>query len=187
VTVLVATGLVAAGVLIGLQLGGGRSAKQVSGGVATFEKLLSTSDQARALTRRALAGACKTSAPGTPARQALVLQLTRAASLDRRAAGLEQRSIELSNEAGDQRRQALWLLLGAQLVTADRASISAIDDYQGWLVDLQAIGCYGGPTNDLHYQAGLVASEQARRAWQRVASSWAYVARYYKLPRWQPT
>ena len=50
--------------------------------------------------------------------------------------------------------------------------------------DLQATGCYGAPTNDIHYRAATEASLPASVAKDRVVATWAGVASRYGLPSW---
>jgi hypothetical protein len=62
--------------------------------------------------------------------------------------------------------------------------LSADQGYEAWLEDLQATGCYGAPTNDIHYHAATAASMAASVAKQRVVLIWAGVASRYGLPSW---
>jgi hypothetical protein len=75
----------------------------------------------------------------------------------------------------------------SDLSAATNASIRTDQDYGAWLGDLQATGCYGGPTNDLHYKAGAAASVIAERADQRLADAWAPIASAKKAPVWLPS
>jgi hypothetical protein len=186
-----AAGLVGAGVLIGRGLGpgpGGASkgspsrppARQLPAAVATFASLLSSSARAGRWTSGAVAGACQLRAPGTKDRQALVVQVGGAIRLYQSVLARARANSAASSLPGGQ-------ALGALLVMADTRALSASQDFQAWLVDLQATGCYGGPTNDLHYQQAVAASRLAREASQRLASAWAPVAGRYGLPSWDPS
>ncbi len=212
---LLAAGLVGAGVLIGLRFGlgaglgtglglGPRSGpsgvgkgtlsrpptgrpptrqpptRQPPAAVATFAGLLSASARAGGWTRGAVAGACRLSAPGAEYRQALVVQVGGAISLYESVLAQARGKLSAGSWTGGR-------ALGVQLVTADTRALGASEDFQAWLVDLQATGCYGGPTNDLHYQEAMAASKQALEASQRLASAWAPVAGRYQLPSWEPS
>ncbi len=110
----------------------------------------------------------------------MVTLMAQAVRLDR---SLLQEEVSAAAVLG---RPPLGPSFGAQLATAVRSALVAEQAYAAWLVDLQGTGCYSAPTNDLHYEQAKAASAASRRAWQRLSSSWAPVARTYGLARWQP-
>ena len=94
-----------------------------------------------------MAQSCQEATPGGTVRSALLGDLIRAIAL--RQAVL--RTLEAD------RLQLLAMPEGALLATdlgaATTAELEMDQDYQGWLQDLQATGCYSAPTNDVHYRA----------------------------------
>lgn len=145
---------------------------------AAFELFLSDSAQAHQLLTAALSSACQPAAPASTARQALIAEVNRAVDL--------RRSV-LSGIAADRRR--LLAMDGGQslvpdLSAATEMSLSADEGYEGWLEDLQATGCYGAPTNDLHYRAASESSLAATAAKHRLVGAWAGVASRYGLRNW---
>jgi hypothetical protein len=152
---------------------GGRTTKEprrssrISSGEAVFERLLATSTSAGHLTDTAVAQSCQEVTPGGTVRSALLGDLSRAIAL--RQAVL--RTLEAD------RLQLLAMPEGALLATDLGASTTAElrmdQDYQGWLQDLQATGCYSAPTNDVHYRAAALGSPGAAGADERLAAAWA--------------
>jgi hypothetical protein len=145
---------------------------------ATFELFLSNSAQAHQLVAAALSSACQPAAPASAARQELIAEVKRAVDL---------RSSVLSGIAAD--RQPLLAMDGGQSLVLDlnaatEASLRADEGYEAWLEDLQATGCYGAPTNDLHYRAASESSLAATAAKQRLVGDWAGVASQYGLRNW---
>ncbi|HUC14254.1 MAG TPA: hypothetical protein VMS00_07355 [Acidimicrobiales bacterium] len=173
--------LVAAAVVAALVLGGA-SPRRATGGASTpqaaFEGLLAKSAQAHQLASAAVNDACRPTAPATPTRQGLITQVSRAAGL--------RRSV-LAGIVSD-RQQLLKMNGGLPLVgdldDATGASLLADQGYEAWLEDLQATGCYGAPTNDIHYRAASEASLAASVAKDRVVGIWAGVASRYGLRSW---
>jgi len=176
--VLTLVAVVAVGALV---LGGG-SPRRTAGRVLTpqtaFEGLLAESAQAHQLVSAAVSDACQPAPPSTPTRQGLIVQVGRAVEL--------RRSV-LAGIASD-RQQLLKMNGGPSLVgdldDASGASLSADQGYEAWLEDLQATGCYGAPTNDIHYRAATEASLAASVAKERVVGIWAGVASRYGLRSW---
>ena len=179
--VLVVLTLVAAVALGALVLGGG-SPRRTAGGVLTpqavFEGFLAESARAHQLVSAAVSDACQPAPPSTPTRQDLIVQVGRAVELRRSVlAGI-----------GSDRQQLLKMTGGPSLIgdleVASGASLSADQGYEAWLEDLQATGCYGAPTNDIHYRAATEASSAASVAKERVVGIWAGVASRYGLRSW---
>jgi hypothetical protein len=178
---LVVLTLVAAVAVGALVLGGGsprRTAGRVLTPQAAFEGFLAESAQADQLVSAAISVACQPAPPSTPTREGLIVQVGRAVEL--------RRSV-LAGIASD-RHQLLKMNGGPSLIgdldDASRASLSADQGYEGWLEDLQATGCYGAPTNDIHYRAATEASLAASVAKERVVGIWAGVASRYGLRSW---
>jgi hypothetical protein len=172
----------AAAVAVGvLALGGGSRhtrAVRTPTPQATFDGFLVESAQAHQLLAAAVSDACKPAPPATTTRQDLIGQVSRAVEMRR----------SVLNGIASHRRQLLAMNGGPSLVSdlddATRASLSADQGYEAWLEDLQATGCYGAPTNDIHYHAATAASLAASVAKQRVVLIWAGVASRYGLPSW---
>jgi hypothetical protein len=187
VALLVVGSLMAGALALTLGAGGGRAGAGHTGGahlppaVSAFEQLLAASAAARLMSDDAVAGACKASSPEDARREALVNEMGRAIDL--------RRSL-VSNAEADQRLFATFRGGQAALqdfVQAAEASMSADRDYMAWLGDLQATGCYGGPTNDLNYRAGAAAWSAATRAGERLVSAWGPIATLYKARTWLPS
>jgi hypothetical protein len=145
---------------------------------ATFEGFLADSSQAHQLVAAAVSEACQPAPPATATRQGLILQVSRA---------VEMRRSVLDGIASN--RQRLLAMNGGPSLVSDlgeatSASLSADQGYEEWLGDLQATGCYGAPTNDIHYRAASEASAAASVAKERVVAIWAGVASRYGLPSW---
>ena len=178
---LVVLTLVAAVAVGALVLGGGPP-RGTAGRVLTpqtaFEGFLAESAQAHQLVSAAVSDACQPAPPSTPTRQGLIVQVGRAVEL--------RRSV-LAGIASD-RQQLLKMDGGPSLIgdldDASGASLSADQGYEAWLEDLQATGCYGAPTNDIHYRAATEASLAASVAKEGVVRIWAGVASRYGLRSW---
>ena len=164
--VIVAASLSAAIVLAGREAIDHRHSSGTSPGEALFEQLMASNSSAKELVATAVARSCAEAAPGIPLRGGLLGDLSRAISL---------RQSVLRALAAD-RVQLLAMPDGAQLVSdlsaATMADLAVDQDYQGWLQDLQATGCYSAPTNDIHYRAAGLDSSAAAGADQRLAQSW---------------
>ncbi len=178
---LVVLTLVAAVAVGALVLGGGsprRTAGRVLIPQTAFEGFLAESAEAHQLVSAAVSAACQPAPPSTPTRQGLIVQVGRAVEL--------RRSV-LVDVASD-RQQLLKMTGGPSLVgdldDASGASLLADQGYEAWLEDLQATGCYGAPTNDIHYRAAIQASLAASVAKERVVGIWAGVASRYGLRSW---
>jgi hypothetical protein len=176
--VLTLVALVAVGALV---LDGGsphRTAGRVLTPQTAFEGFLAESAQAHQLVSAAVSDACRPAPPSTPTRQGLIVEVGRAVEL--------RRSV-LAGIASD-RQQLLKMNGGPSLIgdldDASDASLSADQGYEAWLEDLQATGCYGAPTNDVHYRAATEASLAASVAKERVVGIWAGVASRYGLRSW---
>jgi hypothetical protein len=128
---------------------------------AAFSYLLATSADANRLVRSAVGEACLTQAPGSPGRQRVSAQLSKAAAMSRSVVSL----------AASVRVRLLAMPGGEALVAlldgAAEDSVAADIGYKSWVKDLQATGCYSAPTNDLHYiqaqkasAAGVLAQRQ---------------------------
>ena len=144
----------------------------------TFEGFLAESAQAHQLLAVAVSDACRPAAPAAATRQGLIAQVSRAVEL--------RRSV-LDGLASD--RQRLLAINGGPSLVRDlddatSASLSADQAYEAWLRDLQATGCYGAPTNDIHYRAASAGSLAASVAKERVVGIWAGVASRYGLRSW---
>lgn len=143
-----------------------------------FQGFLAVSASAHQLVAAAIGASCRPAPPGTASRQVLIGQVGRAAAL--------RRSV-LDGIAAD-RKGLLAMHDGRSLVgdleDATEASLSADQGYEAWLEDLQATGCYGAPTNDIHYRAASEASLAATGAKQRLVAVWAGVASQYGLRSW---
>ncbi len=176
--VLTLVAAVAAGALV---LGGGsphRTAGRVLTPQTAFEGFLAESAQAHQLVSAAVSDACQPAPPSTPTRQGLIVQVGRAVELRRSVlAGIASDSQQLLKMNGGQS------LIG-DLDDASGASLSADQGYEAWLEDLQATGCYGAPTNDIHYRAATEASLAASVAKEGVVRIWAGVASRYGLRSW---
>ena len=145
---------------------------------AAFEGFLAESAQSHQLVSAAVSNACQPASPATATRQELIAQVNRAVEL--------RRSV-LEGIASD--RQRLLAMSGGPSLVRDLgeatgASLSADQGYEAWLEDLQATGCYGAPTNDIHYRAAGEALLAATIAKQRVVAVWAGVASRYGLRTW---
>jgi hypothetical protein len=145
---------------------------------ATFEGFLAESAQAHQLLAAAVGAACQAAPPATTTRQDLIGKVSRA---------IEMRRSVLNGIASD--RQRLLAMNGGPSLVSDLddatgASLAADQGYEAWLEDLQATGCYGAPTNDIHYLAATAASLAASVAKERVVVTWAGVASRYGLPSW---
>ncbi len=175
---------VAAGALLlgGLGGFGGASPRRTAAGTLTpqaiFEGFLADSAQAHQLLGEAVSEACQPAPPATATREGLLVEVSRAETM--------RRSV-LDGVATD-RRRLLAMNGGPSLVSdldhATSASLLADQGYEAWLEDLQATGCYGAPTNDIHYRAASEASLAASVAKERVVAIWAGVASRYGLPSW---
>ncbi len=145
---------------------------------ATFETLLVKSAQAHQLLAAAVSGACKPTPPATTARQGLIAEVGRAVEMRR----------SVLDGIATSRPRLLAINGGPSLVSdldhATSASLSADQGYEAWLEDLQATGCYGAPTNDIHYRDATEASAAASVAKEGVVRMWAGVASRYGLPSW---
>jgi hypothetical protein len=173
--------LVAAAAVGALLPGGGshpRTAVRTLTPQATFEGFLAESARAHQLLAVAVSGACQPAPPETTTRQDLIVQVGRA---------VEMRRSVLNGIASD-RQRLLAINGGPSLVNdldeATSASLAADQGYEAWLEDLQATGCYGAPTNDIHYRSATEASLAASVAKERVVGIWARVASRYGLPSW---
>ena len=128
---------------------------------------MASNSSAQELAASAVAHSCEDAAPGAALRGGLLGDLSRAIVL--------RESVLRALDAD--RRRLLAIPDGAQLVTdlgaATMADLIVDQDYQGWLQDLQATGCYGAPTNDIHYRAAGPDSSAAAGANQRLAHAWA--------------
>lgn len=140
-----------------------------------FEQLLEKSAHAHRLVVAAVGDACSSSAPEQAGRRTDVAELGQAVSL--RSSVLRQ----LSSEAMVARRLPSGPLLFSELGTVTRDSLQADRSYLAWLGDLQATGCYGGPTNDINYRAAAQAATQADEATRQLEATWANVAPQLKM------
>jgi hypothetical protein len=182
VLMLAVIALVAAVAVGALVLAGGGSSRRAAvrtlSPQVTFEGFLAESAQAHQVLAAAVGDACRPAPPATKARQDLIIQVSRA---------VEMRRSVLNGIASD-RQRLLAMKGGPSLVNnlddATSASLSADQGYEAWLEDLQATGCYGAPTNDIHYRAATEASLPASVAKERVVAIWAGVASRYGLPSW---
>lgn len=160
----------AAGVVAGVRAASG------PGPAATFEGLLRTSAEAHHLVGEAVAAACAHAGPELTSRRAALGQLEEAVSL--RSSVLRSLSADASLAGRLDDGRALFSELGS----VTRASLEADRDYESWLSDLQATGCYGAPTNDVNYEAAASAAGRAIGATAALEATWARVAPRYKLP-----
>lgn len=140
---------------------------------ADLSSMLSSLSGADRLTRLAVDAACAATSPGP--RQPAVSDLDQAEASDR--------AVLSSLDAG-RARLATWPaatpLLGP-IAQVARASLAVEGDYQAWVSDLEATGCFSAPRNDLNYeQAQIAASSQSAAAGQ-LARVWAPLARRYGL------
>jgi hypothetical protein len=176
--------LVAAAVVAALVLGGASPRRTVGGAStpqAAFEGLLAKSAQAHQLASAAVSDSCRPAAPATSTREGLIIQVSRAVGLRRSVltgiASYGQRLLKMNG----------GMSLVGDLDDATGASLLADQGYEAWLEDLQATGCYGAPTNDIHYRAASEASLAASVAEDRVVGIWAGVASRYGLRSWTAT
>ena len=134
-----------------------------------FEDALRSLSGANEEAGRIVAAGCQVSSPASPARQALVSQLTGLVNAD---------SALLSDLVSARSRLSAWSgLLFTRTSGLTQASLVAIVDYRTWLQDLQATGCYSAPGNNLNYeQAQKAASAEGKDA-REVSSVWGPVAR----------
>ncbi len=151
--------------------GGGEHRSRLSAGEVLFERLMATGSTAQQLTATAVARSCAEAPPGARGRTALLGDLSR-------AIGLGQSVLQLLNAD----KAELLGIPGGSLLTSDlsqatTAELTVEQDYQGWLQDLQATGCYSAPTNDIHYRAAGLEAPVAAAADQRLAAEWAVVER----------
>ena len=181
VILLAVLAFVAAVAVGALVLGGGSPRRTVVRTLtpqATFEGFLAESAQAHQLLAAAVSDACQPAPPATTTRQDLIVQASRAVEMRR----------SVLNGIASERQRLLAMNGGPSLVNdlddATGASLSADQGYEAWLEDLQATGCYGAPTNDIHYRAATEASLVASVAKERVVAIWAGVASRYGLPSW---
>jgi hypothetical protein len=162
--------LASAGVVVGggLSLRGPHSPR-LSTTEVLFERLVGADTSAQGLVATATARACEEAPPGTSVRAALLGDLDRAVVLRQ----------SVLRELGADRAERPTMPDGPALMndleraTADGLTVDEED--QGWLQDLQATGCYGAPTNDIHYRAAALAAPAAAAAEQRLADAWAKV------------
>lgn len=160
--------------------GGGLAASLRSSGSArsarAFERLLVLSGRAHGLVEQAVAGVCASSSPGVAARAKDMAELQEAVSL---------RDIVLSGLSTDQ-GQAHNLpngpLLFTQLRSVTLSSLDADDDYEAWVQDRQALGCYSAPFNDVFYRQAQQAATVADQDVQELAATWVKVAPSLRLP-----
>lgn len=143
-----------------------------------FEGLLASTAGAQRRAATALSTACRVAAPGVGPRQSGATQLSNAEATDR--------SVLVSLGA---RRGFLAALPGGAALAADLGQLAgesaqADADYRAWLLDLEATGCYGAPTNDIHYLEASQASLAASAAQRHLADGWAPLARRAGLPVW---
>jgi hypothetical protein len=128
---------------------------------------MASNASAEGLAATAVARSCAQAAPGLPHRGGFLNDLGRAIVL--RQSVLRALDVD--------RRRLLAMPHGAELVTdltaATTADLTVDQDYQGWLQDLQATGCYSAPTNDIHYRAAGLGSSAAAVANQRLTQAWA--------------
>ena len=161
-----AASLSAAIVLAGREAIDHRHSLGTSTGEALFEQLMASNSSAEELVATAVARSCAEAAPGIPLRRGLLGDLSRAISL---------RQSVLRALAAD-RVQLLAMADGAQLVSdlsaATMADLAVDQDYQAWLQDLQATGCYSAPTNDIHYRTAGRDSSAAAGTDERLAQAW---------------
>jgi hypothetical protein len=164
--VIVAASVSAAIVLAGREAIDHRHSLGTSTGEALFEQLMASNSNAEELVATAVARSCAQAAPGIPLRSGLLGDLSRAISL---------RQSVLRALAAD-RVQLLAMADGAQRVSdlsaATTANLTLDQDYQAWLQDLQATGCYSAPTNDIHYRTAGLDSSAAAGADERLAQAW---------------
>jgi hypothetical protein len=144
-----------------------------------FGRLLATVASARALTGQAAGRACLVSAPASPARAALVAELSRAVALD-------EPVVAVLSAPGSRSRfgfpGAGPLVADLRTVASTAVSVARLD--RSWLEDLQATGCYSAPTNDLHYMEAQRASAGAQAAAADLARRWSAVAAGRGLRLW---
>lgn len=163
-------GGLAAGVVIAVTASSGpRPAVQ-------FELMLKKSASAHHLVELAVGGACKVAAPQQPSRRSALADL-------RTAVGLRDQVLaSLARERQLAPRVPQGPQLFAELGDVSRYSVAADRDYEHWVEDLQAIGCYSAPTNDLNYQAAVQAAGLAIDATHRLEATWDLVARRLRMP-----
>ena len=171
-----------AGAVVVLGTGALRGPRHVTArpapGAVVFEQLLAQSANAQQLEATAVAHACQESAPGAPARNSQLTELNRAVKLEYSVLGAVQVDTrELSTVPEG-------VLLLADLDAVAAAGLTIGRDYEGWLQDLQATGCYSAPTNDIHYRAAGVEVVAASGAEQRLAGTWDGIAARYNLRAW---
>ncbi len=151
---------------------------RLASGEAVFESLLATSANAHHLVESVLAASCAEDAPAAARRSALIDQVDRAIDLQGSVLdGLQANRPALTTMPDGP-------LLITELDAATDASLTVDRDYEAWLVDLQATGCYSAPTNDIHYRAAMRASPAETGADQRLAGVWAHVASHLSLRSW---
>jgi len=143
-----------------------------------FEGLLASTAGAQRRAATALSTACRVAAPGVGPRQSGATQLSKAEATDR--------SVLVSLGA---RRGSLAALPGGAALADDLGQVAgesaqADADYRAWLLDLEATGCYGAPTNDIHYREASQVSLAASAAERHLADGWAPLARRAGLPAW---
>jgi len=155
-----------------------RTAARALAPQAAFEGFLRESAQSQQLVSAAVSNACQPASPATATRRELIAQVSRAVELRR----------SVLDGIASHRQRLLAMSGGPSLVRdlddASGASLSADQEYEAWLEDLQATGCYGAPNNDIHYRAADMASLAASIAKERVVASWAGVASRYGLRSW---
>jgi hypothetical protein len=147
-----------------------------NGPAASFEHLLQKSATAHQLVGEAVSGACASAAPGAGSRQAGMVKL-------RQAVVLRQSVLaDLADLGGVAGRLPSGRLLFRELGALSRSALEADRDYESWLQDLEATGCYSGPTNNLDWNAAQAAAGRADRATRRLATTWAEVAPDLHMP-----
>ena len=139
-----------------------------------LSSMLSSLSSADRLTRQAVNIAC--AGPASPGlRQPAVSDLDQAEASDR--------AVLSSLEAG-RARLSTWPaatpLLGP-IARVARASLAVEGDYQAWVSDLEATGCFSAPRNDLNYERAQLATSSQSSATGQLARLWSPVARRYGL------
>jgi hypothetical protein len=166
--VLVVASVAAALVLEGVGRGNGGPGR-LSRAEVLFERLMAEDESAQTLAASAVAHPCEQASPGSPGRAALLGDMGRAVALRQavlRAAGADKGELVVMPDGE---------LLVADLRQAATTGLAVDKDEQGWLLDLQATGCYSAPTNDIHYRAAGLAAPAAAGAAGRLTATWARV------------
>jgi hypothetical protein len=168
---LVATVVVAAGVVAAWGL-----TRPGKGAADSFERLLETSATAHQLVGAAVSGACSPAAPGLGSRRVDLVKLEQAVTMRQTVLS------DLARQGDVARRLPHGPLLFSELTSVSQASLQADRDYEYWLRDLEATGCYSGPTNNLDYRAAAAAATEAIAATRRLEGTWAEVAPGLHMP-----